>query len=193
MLNAERGAAGATSRDDGALARGGPVTTRMRVGRLSALVTLAALAAGCASSGAVPRPFPVPGPSPTGTRVPLEGAAIAGTALGLRGVPYRLGGADPSGFDCSGLVRYVLAQHGIASPRVVRDQFTLGRAVRLRDLQPGDLVFFRVGSRSVSHVGVALGGDRFVHAPRERGTVRVESLTADYWVRRFAGARRVEP
>jgi cell wall-associated NlpC family hydrolase len=161
-------------------------------------VVLVALSAACASTGAIPRPFPRPAESPSpGTAAPSPvgtaggaGYAIAGTALGLRGTPYRNGGSDPSGFDCSGFVWYVFAQHGIDLPRTVTEQFQRGSSVSSDDVQPGDLVFFRTAGRSVSHVGMALGGDEFVHAPSSRGEVRVERLTSSYWQPRFAGARR---
>lgn len=109
----------------------------------------------------------------------------------LRGVPYRNGGSDPAGFDCSGFVQWVFAQNGVLLPREVREQYTAGRKIDLRDLQPGDLVFFQTVSRGASHVGVAIGGDQFVHAPSSTGVVRVERFTADYWTRRFVGARRI--
>jgi cell wall-associated NlpC family hydrolase len=130
-------------------------------------------------------------PAIGGTPQPLDGYAIATTALALQGTPYRTGGTDPSGFDCSGLVQYVLGRYGLAWPRVVRDQFAVGERVKLDDIQPGDLVFFATESREVSHVGIAIGGDRFVHAPNSRGVVRVESLGSEYWSRHFAGARRI--
>jgi cell wall-associated NlpC family hydrolase len=162
-----------------------------RAAIVGAVLTLAGLGAGCASSGAVPRPFPSPrgSPGPIGS---IDGHALATTALGLQGVPYRAGGTDPSGFDCSGLVQYVFAQHAIGMPRIVRDQFEAGRGVDARDLRPGDLVFFVTSGGDVSHVGIAIGGERFVHAPNARGAVRVESLEASYWRDRYAGARRVE-
>jgi cell wall-associated NlpC family hydrolase len=155
----------------------------------------AIFAAGCASSGAVPRPFPTPGGTPPAAPGPFpraagDGYAIAGTALALQGIPYRSGGEDPSGFDCSGLVQYVLQQHHIAYPRVVRDQYEAGRPIAGDDIQPGDLLFFVTEGRDVSHVGIAIGGDQFVHAPNARGVVRVESLGARYWRDRFVGARR---
>jgi cell wall-associated NlpC family hydrolase len=105
-------------------------------------------------------------------------------------VPYRNGGSDPSGFDCSGFVEYVFAQNGIALPRTVRDQFDVGQPVKPDDLQPGDLVFFTTVASGPSHVGIAIGGDQFVDAPSSRGEVRVDRLSADYWARRFVGARR---
>jgi len=176
-----------------------------RVLTLPCCVLAAVLAAGCASTGAVPRPFPTPGgrsrvgtPPPAVAVVPAPavplapaGTSIADTAFGLQGIPYRLGGADPDGFDCSGLVQYVLARHGVAAPRVVKDQLEVGEPVR-DALQPGDLVFFAVSSRRASHVGIALDGERFVHAPATGQAVRVDSLSSEYWSRRYAGARRVE-
>jgi cell wall-associated NlpC family hydrolase len=164
---------------------------------------LALVAAGaCASTGAVPRPFPgapappsAPAPPAAATPSPAEGGAaagyaIAGTALSLRGVPYKNGGSDPSGFDCSGFVEYVFAQNGIALPRTVRDQFEVGHPVKPDDLQPGDLVFFTTVASGPSHVGIVIGGDQFVDAPSSRGEVRIDRLSADYWSRRFVGARR---
>jgi cell wall-associated NlpC family hydrolase len=109
----------------------------------------------------------------------------------LRGIPYRNGGSDPSGFDCSGFVQWVFAQNGVPLPREVREQYDAGQKIDLRDLQPGDLLFFQTVSRGASHVGVAVGGEQFVHAPSSTGVVRVERYTASYWSRRFVGARRI--
>jgi cell wall-associated NlpC family hydrolase len=180
----------------------------MHTRALASMSLAAAIAASsCASSGARPQPFPTPPPVAEGLPQPEapdapappdasfahhDGYAIASAALRLQGVPYRAGGSDLRGFDCSGLVQYVLAQYGVAVPRVVRDQYELGIRVRLDELAPGDLVFFTTEGRHVSHVGIAIGGDRFVHAPNARGTVRVDSLATGYWGERVAGARRVE-
>ncbi len=120
-----------------------------------------------------------------------DGYALSGTALSLRGAPYRNGGTNPSGFDCSGFVQYVFAQHGMAVPREARQQYRIGRNVDRGDLEPGDLVFFSTVAPGASHVGIALGGDQFVHAPSQRGVVRVESLSSEYWRGRYIGARRV--
>jgi cell wall-associated NlpC family hydrolase len=178
-----------------------------RLHRALAPLSLAAAiaASSCASSGARPQPFPMPpaeaGPSPEAPSEPAnsdrsfayrDGYAIASAALRLQGIPYRSGGSDLHGFDCSGLVQYVLTQYGLAVPRVVRDQYEVGTGVRLDELEPGDLVFFTTEGRHVSHVGIAIGGDRFVHAPNARGTVRVDSLTSGYWGERVAGARRID-
>jgi cell wall-associated NlpC family hydrolase len=117
--------------------------------------------------------------------------ALISTALRFRGVPYRNGGSDPSGFDCSGFVQYVFGQLGTLLPREVREQYQLGRSVDLDDVQAGDLIFFETVGRGASHVGMAIGGGEFVHAPSSRGVVRVERYDAEYWARRFVGARRV--
>jgi len=177
----------------------------MRTLAVIALALSAAAAGACASTGAVPRPFPVPGdaaartephPSekpPAGARTPPvpDVYALTGTALSLRGTPYRDGGADPSGFDCSGFTQYVFGQHGLALPRNVKDQFAAGQAVPPDQIAPGDLMFFTTVAPGASHVGISLGGDEFVHAPSSTGVVRVERLSAPYWSQRFLGARRI--
>ena len=120
------------------------------------------------------------------------GYGITGTALSLRGAPYRDGGADPSGFDCSGFVRYVFGENGVQVPRTVGELWRAGRGVPAgTQLAPGDLVFFSTVSPGASHVGIAIGGDEFVHAPSHTGQVRVERFSAPYWATRFVGARRV--
>jgi len=118
---------------------------------------------------------------------------LTGTALALRGAPYRSGGSDPSGFDCSGFTQYVFAQHGIALPREVREQVLLGTEIRAEDVSPGDLLFFSTVAEGPSHVGIAIGGDQFVHAPSSTGVVRVERLSTSYWSTRYITARRITP
>jgi cell wall-associated NlpC family hydrolase len=166
------------------------------------LMTVAA--AGCATRGATPRPFPG-APIPPSTRsAPAasdrpDSSAIAPalvvTALSLRGARYRNGGSEPSrGFDCSGLVQWVFAQHGTALPRETRDQYAISQRIDDDEVQPGDLVFFETVSKGPSHVGIALGGGEFVHAPSSRGVVRIESYTtSEYWSERWVGARRISP
>jgi cell wall-associated NlpC family hydrolase len=162
----------------------------------TALFVLASSA--CASTGAVPRPFPTPGgghsppmDAPAAAPLPADGYAIAGTALSFRGVTYRNGGSDPSGFDCSGLVWYVFGQHGLRVPRTVGEQYRAGSQIDVGALAPGDLVFFDTQGAGATHVGISIGGDEFVHAPSSRGEVRVERLRAGYWRERFVGARRI--
>ena len=166
----------------------------------------------CASTGFVPRPFPVPGGAPTPTtstptpppapasnpasglpsRGGFDGYALAGTALSFRGAPYRNGGVDPNqGFDCSGFTQYVFAQHGISLPREVREQYRSGISVKAAELVAGDLIFFTTTDPGASHVAIAIGGDEFVHAPSSLGVVRVEHIGSSYWSQRYLGARRV--
>jgi len=168
--------------------------------RLSASLTLLATlgTAACATTGGVPAPFPRPGasdaPPAAATAAPrglATGYGVTSTALALRGTPYRNGGADPSGFDCSGFVYYVFAQHGVSLPRTVPEQSRVGQPVPQDHLKPGDVIFFSTVSAGPSHVAIAIGGDEFVHAPSSVGQVRVERLSSPYWSTRFVIARRV--
>lgn len=106
------------------------------------------------------------------------------TALAYHGIPYVWAGADPSGFDCSGLVLYVFAQHGVTLPHYSGSQFLLGQKVDKPDLLPGDVVFF--GS-PIHHVGIYIGGGYFIHAPRTGDFVKISLLDSRS---DFAGARR---
>ena len=139
-------------------------------------------------SSASPDPAAASGPAPSGDRTSLS-EAILSTAMSLRGIPYRLGGADTAGFDCSGLVQYVLRQHSIDMPRTVIEQFSVGASTP--DIAPGDLVFFQTIGSQASHVGIAVDDVSFVHAPNSRGVVRIDRIDAPYWSSRFLGARRV--
>jgi cell wall-associated NlpC family hydrolase len=188
--------------------------------RLLIMMAVGVLASACATTQAVPRPFPgapvvtVAPSAPSAPNAPnapsapnavdavdaadltakrFEGRAIAQFALGFRGVPYRLGGADPGGFDCSGLVQYVFAQYGIVIPRVVEQQYEVGDTVRPSDIKPGDLIFFNTNNRGdgASHVAIAIGQDSFVHAPNSSGVVRIETLGSAYWGARYVGAKRI--
>jgi cell wall-associated NlpC family hydrolase len=155
----------------------------LRVQRFIALAALGSTVwlGGCASHA---RPEVLP---PTGR----AGQAVVRTAEALVGTPYRLGGEDPTGFDCSGLVRYVLRQHGLDVPRNVASQWRTGRDIDRSDIRAGDLLFFATKGPGPTHVSLALDRQRFVHAPNARGVVRIESLTSSYWSQRFLGARRL--
>ncbi|HUP10313.1 MAG TPA: C40 family peptidase [Caldimonas sp.] len=117
------------------------------------------------------------------------------TALAFIGVRYQRGGDGESGFDCSGFTRYVFAQTlGLALPRRADEQAHAAGLVQVRreDLKPGDLVFFNTLKRTFSHVGIYVGDNRFVHAPKPGGEVRTEDMGGNYWRVRYSGARRVD-
>ncbi len=114
-------------------------------------------------------------------------------ALGLIGVRYRYGGDTPvGGLDCSGFIRYVFQQvTGVTLPRTSRELSQVGANVSLDDLQVGDLVFFNTRNYAFSHVGLYLGDNRFIHAPRRGREVEITTLSREYWQRHFNGARRL--
>jgi len=114
-------------------------------------------------------------------------------ALDLLGIRYRRGGSSPeAGFDCSGFVNHVFREGiGLILPRSSREMSKAGDAISPDELRPGDLVFFNTMRRAFSHVGIYLGDNQFVHAPRSGGRVRIEDLRDGYWMKRFNGARRI--
>ncbi len=115
---------------------------------------------------------------------------LIASALSLQGIRYRWGGTSRAGFDCSGFVQHVYRQHGVSLPRTSREQATRGTSVPRNALRAGDLVFFITRGSVISHVGMYIGNNRFVHASSGGGRVRVDSLTG-YYAKRYAGARRV--
>ena len=120
-----------------------------------------------------------------------SGAAIAATAKSQLGRPYVFGGSSPSkGFDCSGLVYWACASNGISVPRISRDQASAGQRISRGNLRPGDIVVFKI-PRSGYHTGIYVGQNSFVHSPKPRARVRIESLSVNYWDRYYVTARRV--
>jgi cell wall-associated NlpC family hydrolase len=201
------------------------MTARLHLLVRCAIALMMMMAAACASSNAVPRPFPgapvassprrpadpkpaeppataavAPTPTDSGpaaappslTSHRYDGRAVADYALAFRGVPYRFGGSDPAGFDCSGLVHYVFAQYGISLPRLVGEQWEIGEKIKPSDIKPGDLLFFSTKGAGATHVAIALDSERFVHAPNSTGVVRVEMLSSSYWGSHYVGARRIK-
>jgi len=118
---------------------------------------------------------------------------IIARALRYIGTPYRWGGNGPSSFDCSGFVIYVLRPFGVTLPRRSRDMASSGVYVSRANIQAGDLVFFATaGGRTVSHVGLYIGGGQFIHSSSTRtGGVIVSNLHSAYFTRTFVTARRV--
>jgi cell wall-associated NlpC family hydrolase len=115
-------------------------------------------------------------------------------AMNFLGVRYRRGGNNADeGFDCSGFTRHIFALSlGLVLPRRVDDQAGAGGLVDVarNELQPGDLVFFNTLKRTFSHVGIYVGGGKFIHSPRSGSEVRIEDMRYAYWAQRFTGARR---
>lgn len=118
------------------------------------------------------------------------------TAMNFLGVPYRRGGNTADhGFDCSGFTRQVFEMSlGLVLPRRADEQASAASLTKIKrdELKPGDLVFFNTLRRTFSHVGIYVGDGKFIHAPRPGGEVRVESIGAAYWSKRFTGARRAD-
>jgi len=117
---------------------------------------------------------------------------VIDTATALLGTPYKFGGTTPTGFDCTGYVGYVFGKAaGVSLPRTSIEQIQAGEPLPATRLQPGDLVYFRIGRKKDLHLGIYLGDGRFIHAPSSGGAVNVQSLGMDYWRARFLGARRI--
>ncbi len=123
---------------------------------------------------------------------PRAGSDVVRTAYAYRGTRYRYGGSARGGFDCSGFTRYVYGKRGVSLPHNAAAQSAVGRRVSKSDLKAGDLVFFQTTRRSISHVGIYVGGGKFVHASSAGGRVRVDSLNSGYYCSRYRGARRVK-
>ena len=117
-------------------------------------------------------------------------ALIAQQQIGVR---YRYGGTTPgSGFDCSGLVYYSFLQAGLNVPRTSSEQFRAARKIALKDAQPGDIVFFQDQAK-LSHVGIYLGGSRFVHAPSSGKTVSIAQIDSPYYQEHLVAVGRLGP
>ncbi|KVH03097.1 MULTISPECIES: C40 family peptidase [Burkholderia] len=142
-----------------------------------------------------PRAFPAPANFPKFVDHSVGQEEISIQAMSLVGVPYRWGGNTPaSGFDCSGLVRYVIGRAAdVNLPRTTADMSSRGVSIEPDEIAPGDLIFFNTTGRPHSHVGIYVGKLRFVNAPSTGGTVRLDYLTNPYWAKRFDGIRRVAP
>lgn len=120
---------------------------------------------------------------------------IINTAEEFTGTPYQFGGSTSSGMDCSGLIYVSLKEHGISFPRISHEMAQEGRRIGLRQVQKGDLLFFKTSSRGrrINHVGLVIAVSeediRFIHASSSKG-VMVSSLTEKYWSKAFVQANR---
>jgi cell wall-associated NlpC family hydrolase len=165
-----------------------------RLVKANGSVLLLAILAGCSSA---PEPRTQPAPPERAwdgdggaASMRNRGEALADFALRLRGTPYRYGGATLDGFDCSGLVFYAHRQLGLVVPRTSSDQADEAMSIKPRKLRRGDLVFFKIGSRKVNHVGIYIGDHRFVHAPGAGKPVTTNSLDDEFYADRFFSAGR---
>ncbi len=167
-----------------------------------------------ASAGAVPEPAtagissepePKAIPGPAAAAGDNGAAGLSAEKSGLEGIkerlvrvarkmidiPYRYGGASFIGIDCSAYVQMVYGLFDVVLPRTAREQFHLGKLVGLDNLSIGDLVFFRTTAKFPSHVGIYLGDNKFIHASSKDHKVKIDSLTAPYYIKRFVGGRRI--
>jgi cell wall-associated NlpC family hydrolase len=135
------------------------------------------------STGVTPSAYALNNGKPTAS-------AIIATAKKYIGVPYVWGGSTPSGFDCSGFVQYVFNAHGISLPRVSKQQYGVGTWVSKSNLKAGDLVFFDTEGNGVSHLGIYIGNNQFIHASTSKGVI-ITSLSNTYWAPRYYGAKRI--
>lgn len=117
-------------------------------------------------------------------------AAVLEYAKQFVGIRYRSGGESPSGFDCSGYVRYVFKNFGIDLVHTAAGQYKSGTVINRDELRPGDLVFFNTGGNGINHSGIYIGNNQFIHASSSRG-VRVDSLSDSYWSKNYRGANRI--
>jgi hypothetical protein len=175
--------------------------------RFASLLLVAFLVAACSSApsrvsrapgssstaSAANRTFATPSGFPNFVDHSVGREEISIQAMSLVGVPYRWGGNTPeAGFDCSGLVRYVVDRAASVNlPRTTADMSSRGDSIEPDEVAPGDLIFFNTTGRPHSHVGIYVGKLRFVNAPSTGGTVRLDYLTNPYWAKRFDGIRRV--
>lgn len=118
-----------------------------------------------------------------------DGEGILQIADRYLGVPYRPGGHSPEGFDCSGFTSFVFSKAGYTLARTADGQYDALRPVEKP--QPGDLVFFRISGKRVSHVGIYAGDLKFIHAPSSGKKVEYSDMRIAYWKERYAGARTV--
>jgi peptidoglycan DL-endopeptidase CwlO len=128
------------------------------------------------------------GVTPDGAVVapPSRYGGVVGIAMRYLGVPYRWGGASPSGFDCSGFIMYVYAQVGVSLPHYTGAQYAMGSPVSRDQLEAGDLVFFN----GLGHAGIYVGGGNFIHAPHTGDVVKISSMTG-WYASTYVGARRL--
>ena len=114
------------------------------------------------------------------------------TAKKYLGTKYKFGGTTKRGIDCSGFTQKVMKKHKVKLPRTASQQASSGKHINKKNLKPGDLVFFKgTYKRGISHVGIYLGNDKFIHASSGAKKVTISRLSKAYYKNHYAGARRV--
>jgi cell wall-associated NlpC family hydrolase len=163
----------------------------MRPGQIIGVMGVLLIALlGCATNPKLPD-FPLFSHDQEKVATPAQKGVIQ-TALSLLGTPYRFGGTTPQGFDCTGFINYVYRHSvGIVLPRESHSLIRAGKSVSAIDLQPADLVYFKIEHQKPLHAGIYIGNGKFIHAPSSKGRVNIQSLGMDYWRTRFIAARRV--
>lgn len=129
---------------------------------------------------------------PTSSASASSAASLVSNAKSFLGVKYVYGGTTSSGFDCSGYTQAVFKKTGVSIPRTTGSQYATGKAVAKSNLQTGDLVFFNTNGRGVSHVGIYVGSNNFIHASTSRGVMISSINDPYYWGKRYIGARRIK-
>lgn len=163
--------------------------------KLCALILGAALICGCGqknggASGTANLEI-TPNPSSLAENNPVTGNKLVRKAKSAIGTPYVSGGSQPGGFDCSGLVQWAYNSVGVSVPRTAREQSVIGQKVKdVKDMRAGDIVAFKHPKRGY-HTGIYVGDGKFVHSPRKKTRVRINSLSDPYFSSTLLGARRV--
>ncbi len=159
--------------------------------RFSLTITMLGVLSGCASSPPQPSERQADNPARSAPAPQREtvGERAAAVALSQVGVPYRYGGSSTAGFDCSGLVHYSYRKAGKSVPRTTGQLWAAATTVDFSQLEQGDLLFFKVEGK-MSHVGLYLGEQQFVHAPSSGRTVAVESLESPFYAAALLRAGR---
>jgi uncharacterized protein YceK len=148
--------------------------------------TIALIMGGCASVPKVGKTK-----ATRGRYSPKVGLKILGSAKSQIGKKYRFGGKSPkTGFDCSGLAWWSHKKNNIKIPRESYSQYRSGKKIKIKDLMPGDLLYFTTYRKGASHVGIYDGRGGFIHSPNSRKKVQRTSLSNSYYKKRYLGARR---